>query len=53
MIRDATAADAELIAWVQVEATRSGTPLGFWDLAFPGADQPRLGPDRAGGHVTA
>jgi GNAT superfamily N-acetyltransferase len=43
MIRDATAGDAELIAWAQVEASRSGTPLGFWDLALPGADEPRLG----------
>jgi ribosomal protein S18 acetylase RimI-like enzyme len=41
-IRDATAADAELIAWVQVEASRSGTPLGFWDLALPGGDAGRL-----------
>jgi translation initiation factor 4G len=41
-LRDATAADAELIAWVQIEASRSGTPLGFWDLAFPGADPQRL-----------
>jgi translation initiation factor 4G len=41
-IRDATQADAELIAWVQVEASRSGTPLGFWDLALPGPDAPRL-----------
>jgi ribosomal protein S18 acetylase RimI-like enzyme len=41
-IRDATAADANLIAWVQVEASRSGTPLGFWDLALPGADGPRV-----------
>ena len=41
-LRDATTADADLIAWVQVEASRSGTPLGFWDLAFPGADEPRL-----------
>lgn len=41
-LRDATADDAALIAWLQVEASRSGTPLGFWDLAIPGADQPRL-----------
>jgi ribosomal protein S18 acetylase RimI-like enzyme len=41
-LRDATTADADLIAWVQVEASRSGTPLGFWDLVFPGADEPRL-----------
>ena len=40
--RDATSKDAELIAWVQVEASRSGTPLGFWDLAFPGPDAGRL-----------
>jgi len=41
-LRDATAADAHLIAWVEVEATRSGRPLGFWDLAFPGTDEPRI-----------
>jgi translation initiation factor 4G len=41
-LRDASAEDAPLIAWIQVEASRSGTPLGFWDLAFPGADEPRL-----------
>jgi ribosomal protein S18 acetylase RimI-like enzyme len=41
-IRDATRADADFIAWVQVEASRSATPLGFWDLALPGADEPRL-----------
>ena len=41
-VREATAADSDLIAWVQVEASRSGTPLGFWDLAFPGADAQRL-----------
>lgn len=41
-IRDATADDADLIAWVQVEASRSGTPLGFWDLALPGPDEARL-----------
>jgi ribosomal protein S18 acetylase RimI-like enzyme len=40
-IRDATAADVDLIAWVQVEASRSGTPLGFWDLTFPGPDDAR------------
>jgi ribosomal protein S18 acetylase RimI-like enzyme len=41
-IRPATVADAELIAWVEVEAARSNRPLGFWDLVFPGADAPRL-----------
>ena len=42
VLRDATAADGDLIAWVQVEASRSGMPLGFWDLALPGPDEPRL-----------
>jgi translation initiation factor 4G len=42
VLRDATAADADLIAWVQVEASRSGMPLGFWDLALPGPDETRL-----------
>lgn len=41
-IRPATVADAELIAWVEVEAARSNRPLGFWDLVFPGADAQRL-----------
>lgn len=41
-LRDAAPTDAPLIAWVQVEAARSGTPLGFWDLALPGPDEPRL-----------
>ena len=41
-LREATPHDAALIAWVQVEASRSGTPLGFWDLALPGSDEPRL-----------
>jgi ribosomal protein S18 acetylase RimI-like enzyme len=42
-IRDATPDDAAFIAWTQVEASRSGTPLGFWDVALPGPDEPRLG----------
>ena len=42
VIRDATAADAGLIAWVQQEASRSGTPLGFWDVVMPGPDAARL-----------
>jgi len=41
-IREATPDDADLIAWVQVEAARSGAALGFWDLALPGPDEPRL-----------
>ena len=40
-IRDATSADSDFLAWVQIEASRSGRPIGFWDLALPGADQPR------------
>jgi len=47
-IRDAGAADADLLAWTQVEAARSSTPLGFWDLAFPGTDDARLA--RRAGH---
>jgi ribosomal protein S18 acetylase RimI-like enzyme len=41
-IREGTADDAELLAWTQVEASRSNTPLGFWDLVFPGTDCDRL-----------
>lgn len=41
-IRDATRDDSALIAWVEQTAARSGKPLGFWDLMFPGADGPRL-----------
>lgn len=41
-LRDATPDDADFIAWVQVEASRSGTPLGFWDVALPGPDAPRI-----------
>jgi GNAT superfamily N-acetyltransferase len=40
-LRDARPDDAAFIAWVQVAASRSGMPLGFWDLALPGADEPR------------
>ncbi len=41
-IREASEADASFIAWVQMEAARSHRPLGFWDVAFPGPDAPRL-----------
>lgn len=41
-IRAATPDDAAFIAWVELEATRSGTPLGFWDVALPGPDAGRL-----------
>ena len=34
-IRDATPKDAPLIACVEIEASRSGTPLGFWDASSP------------------
>jgi ribosomal protein S18 acetylase RimI-like enzyme len=41
-IRSARESDVPFIAWVQQEAARSHRPLGFWDLAFPGADEDRL-----------
>jgi len=41
-IRPAVEADVPFIAWVQQEAARSHLPLGFWDLAFPGAESDRL-----------
>lgn len=41
-IRPAREVDVPFIAWVQQEAARSHLPLGFWDLAFPGADEERL-----------
>lgn len=42
-IRPATVADLPFIAWVQLEASRSHLPFGFWDLAIPGSDEYRLG----------
>jgi len=42
VIRPATESDAGFIAWVEQEAARSHLPIGFWDLAFPGADADRL-----------
>lgn len=41
-IRPATADDVPFIAWVQLEASRSHLPFGFWDLAIPGPDEYRL-----------
>src|SRR6185295_1264797 len=41
-IRDAKETDVPFISWVQQEAARSHLPLGFWDLAFPGAEADRL-----------
>lgn len=32
--RDATEADAEFVAWVQLAAARSHVEIGFWDLVF-------------------
>jgi ribosomal protein S18 acetylase RimI-like enzyme len=43
VIRPATRDDVPFIAWVQQEASRSHLPFGFWDLAFPGPDEYRLG----------
>lgn len=42
-IRPATEGDASFIAWVMQEAARSHLPAGFWDLAFFGPDEWRLG----------
>jgi ribosomal protein S18 acetylase RimI-like enzyme len=42
-IRSATEDDAGFLAWVQQEAARSHLPYGFWDLAFLGSDEWRLG----------
>lgn len=42
-IRPATVDDLPFIAWVQLEASRSHLPFGFWDLALPGSDEYRLG----------
>jgi ribosomal protein S18 acetylase RimI-like enzyme len=41
-IREARAEDAGFLAWVMLAAARSHLPLGFWDLAFPGPEGPRL-----------
>src|SRR4029453_6796039 len=41
-IRPAIEADVPFISWVQQEAARSHLPLGFWDLALPGAESDRL-----------
>lgn len=41
-VRPAREDDLPLIAWVQQEAARSHLPIGFWDLAVPGPDGPRL-----------
>lgn len=43
VIRAAQESDAGFVAWVQLEATRSHLPFGFWDLAIPGSDEYRLG----------
>jgi GNAT superfamily N-acetyltransferase len=40
--RPATADDAPFLAWVMQEAARSHLEKGFWDVAFPGEDEPRL-----------
>ena len=40
--RPATSSDADFIAWVMQEASRSHLPKGVWDLAFPGPDEERL-----------
>lgn len=42
-IRRAEKADAGFIAWVQLAAARSHVSIGFFDLAFPGEEEARLG----------
>jgi translation initiation factor 4G len=41
-IRSAEEKDARFIAWVQLAASRSHLPIGFYDLAFPGEEEDRL-----------
>jgi len=41
-IRRAREKDASFISWVQLTAARSHVPVGFFDLAFPGAEERRL-----------
>lgn len=41
-IRRAREEDADFIAWVQQTAARSHVERGFWDVAVPGPDAPRL-----------
>jgi ribosomal protein S18 acetylase RimI-like enzyme len=41
-IREARPEDREFLAWVMLTAARSHVKLCFWDLAFPGPEQPRL-----------
>ncbi len=41
-IREATPLDTPFLAWVMQTAARSHRPLGLWDLALPGPDEPRL-----------
>jgi ribosomal protein S18 acetylase RimI-like enzyme len=41
-IRPARDSDAEFIAWVQQTAARSHVERGFWDVAIPGREAPRL-----------
>lgn len=43
VIREARVADADFLAWVMLTAARSHLPVGFWDIAFPGPEAPRLG----------
>lgn len=42
IVRPAKESDVPFLSWVQQEAARSHVPKGFWDLAFPGADEDRL-----------
>jgi translation initiation factor 4G len=42
VIRPARESDASFVAWTQQTAARSHLERGFWDVAVPGPDAPRL-----------
>jgi ribosomal protein S18 acetylase RimI-like enzyme len=42
VIRRARESDASFVAWTQQTAARSHLERGFWDVAIPGLDAPRL-----------
>jgi hypothetical protein len=42
VIRRARESDASFVAWTQQTAARSHLERGFWDVAIPGPDAPRL-----------
>jgi ribosomal protein S18 acetylase RimI-like enzyme len=40
-IRSITSQDTGFVAWTLLTASRSRRGIGFWDLLFPGAEEPR------------